>query len=67
MPPIFDDIVEVITIAAILPYGTVLSDVSPHIMLSQMAIRTSRGCGFASGMPCPIIVADQRFPPRNVD
>jgi hypothetical protein len=32
MPPIFNDVVEVILITAVLPYVAVLGDASPRIM-----------------------------------
>jgi hypothetical protein len=65
MPLIFDVVVEVIPITVVFPRGTVLSDAPSRNVLSQMAIWTSRRCSFTSGMPCPIIVADERFPLGN--
>jgi hypothetical protein len=36
-------------------------------MPGQTVIWTCRRRNLTSGMPCPIIVADRRFPPRNAD
>jgi hypothetical protein len=41
MPPIFNDIAEVIPITAVLPCGEILGDVPPRVMLGQTAIWTS--------------------------
>jgi hypothetical protein len=65
MPLIFDDIVEVVLIATVFPRDVGLSDAPSRIMLDHMVIWTSRRCSFASSMPCPIVVTDRRFPPRN--
>jgi hypothetical protein len=62
---IFNDIAKVVLIVAILPRGTVLGDAPSCIVLGQMVIWASRRCSFTSVMPCPIIVANIRFPLRN--
>jgi hypothetical protein len=57
MPSIFNDVVEIIPITAVLACGTVLGDASSHIMLRQAAIWTGQWRSLTSGMPCLIIVA----------
>jgi hypothetical protein len=58
MPPIFNDVAEVIPFMAIFLRGAVLCDALPCIMLKQMVIWTCRQHSLTSGMPCLIIVAD---------
>jgi hypothetical protein len=41
MPPIFNDIEEVVSVMTILPHVAVLGDVSSRIVVGQMAIAAS--------------------------
>jgi hypothetical protein len=59
--------VEVISIAAILLCGVILGDATSRIMLRQMVIWIGRQHSLTLDTPCPIVVADRRFPLRNAD
>jgi hypothetical protein len=62
---IFNNVAEVVPITAVLPHIAVLGDASPHVVSSQAPIRAEGRCDFASGTPCPIIMAPGRFSSGN--
>jgi hypothetical protein len=62
---IFNNVAEVVPITAVLPHIAVLGDASPHVVSSQAPIRAEGRCDFASGTPCPIIMAPRRFSSGN--
>jgi hypothetical protein len=65
MPPIFNNVSDVVPIMAVLPNIAVLGDASPCVVSSQAPVRAEGRCDFTSGTPCPIIMGPGRFSSGN--
>jgi hypothetical protein len=57
MPPIFNNVSEVVPITTVLPNIAALGDASLRVVFGQAPIRAEGRCDFASGTLCLIIMA----------
>jgi hypothetical protein len=67
MPPIFNNIADVISFPALFLSDTTLGDAPSRVVLGSTVIWTCCRRSLTSSKSCPIVIADGRFPPENVD